>query len=78
MKEWKAFIERRTSPDASLSETATTPTGTWRPRRSSRCSSSAGGTISRANVMKQAASLKGFVLPLLLPGIKVNTSPDKL
>jgi branched-chain amino acid transport system substrate-binding protein len=25
--------------------------------------------------MKQAASVKNFELPLLLPGIKVNTSP---
>ena len=25
--------------------------------------------------MKQAANLKGVELPLLLPGIKVNTSP---
>ena len=24
--------------------------------------------------MKQAASLKGFEIPLLLPGIKINTS----
>ena len=35
----------------------------------------AGDDLTRANVMKQAASLKGVELPLLLPGIKVNTSP---
>jgi len=34
-----------------------------------------GNDLSRANVMKQAASLKDFSLPMLLPGIKVNTSP---
>jgi branched-chain amino acid transport system substrate-binding protein len=34
----------------------------------------AGDDLTRANVMKQAASLKGFESPLLLPGIKVNTS----
>jgi branched-chain amino acid transport system substrate-binding protein len=33
-----------------------------------------GDTLTRENVMKQAASLKGFEAPLLLPGIKVNTS----
>jgi branched-chain amino acid transport system substrate-binding protein len=33
-----------------------------------------GDDLTRANVMKQAASLKGVDLPLLLPGIKVNTS----
>lgn len=34
-----------------------------------------GDTLTRENLMKQAASLKNFELPLLLPGIKVNTSP---
>lgn len=34
----------------------------------------AGDTLTRANIMKQAASLKGFEAPLLLPGIKINTS----
>ena len=33
-----------------------------------------GDTLTRANVMKQAGSLKGFEAPLLLPGIKINTS----
>jgi branched-chain amino acid transport system substrate-binding protein len=33
-----------------------------------------GDTLTRENVMKQAASLKGLEVPLLLPGIKVNTS----
>jgi branched-chain amino acid transport system substrate-binding protein len=35
----------------------------------------AGNDLSRENLMKQAASLKNVELPLLLPGIKVNTSP---
>jgi branched-chain amino acid transport system substrate-binding protein len=35
----------------------------------------AGADLSRANVMKQAASIKNLELPMLLPGIKVNTSP---
>jgi branched-chain amino acid transport system substrate-binding protein len=34
-----------------------------------------GNDLSRANVMKQAASLKNFELGMLLPGIKINTSP---
>jgi len=33
-----------------------------------------GDDLTRANVMKQAASLKGLSLPMLLPGIKINTS----
>ncbi len=35
----------------------------------------AGNTLTRENVMKQAASLKDFVLAAALPGIKINTSP---
>ena len=33
------------------------------------------GRGATQNIMKQAASLKNVELPLLLPGIKVNTSP---
>jgi branched-chain amino acid transport system substrate-binding protein len=35
-----------------------------------------GDDLSRESVMKQAANLKDFELPMLLPGIKINTSPD--
>lgn len=35
----------------------------------------AGDDLSRENIMKQAANIRGLVLPMLLPGIKVNTSP---
>jgi branched-chain amino acid transport system substrate-binding protein len=34
----------------------------------------AGNDLSRPNIMKQAASIKDLSLPLLLPGIKINTS----
>ena len=34
-----------------------------------------GNDLSRENIMKQAANLKDFDLPLLLPGMKINTSP---
>ena len=33
-----------------------------------------GNDLTRENIMKQAASIKGLELPGLLPGIKVNTS----
>ena len=33
-----------------------------------------GDNLTRENIMKQAASLKGFENPMLLPGIKINTS----
>ena len=35
-----------------------------------------GNDLSRENVMRQAANIKDLELPTLLPGIKVNTSPD--
>ena len=33
------------------------------------------GDLSRENVMRQATNLHDLVLPTLLPGIKINTSP---
>ena len=35
-----------------------------------------GDDLSRKNIMKQAANIKGFKLPMLLPGIKVTTGPS--
>ena len=35
-----------------------------------------GNDLSRANIMKQAANVKNLELPMLLPGIKINTGPD--
>lgn len=35
-----------------------------------------GDDLTRENVMKQAASLKDVELPMLLPGIRLNTSPE--
>jgi branched-chain amino acid transport system substrate-binding protein len=34
-----------------------------------------GDDLTRENVMRQAANLKDLSLPMLLPGIKINTSP---
>ena len=35
-----------------------------------------GDDLSRENIMRQAANLKDLELPMLLPGIKLNTAPD--
>ena len=35
-----------------------------------------GDNLTRENIMKQAANLKGVSLPLLMPGITLNTTPD--
>ncbi len=34
-----------------------------------------GNDLSRANILKQATNIDGLELPMLLPGIKINTSP---
>lgn len=36
-----------------------------------------GENPTRANVMRQVASLHDLVVPMLLPGIKINTSPTR-
>ena len=35
----------------------------------------AGGDLSRENIMRQATNLRDLELPMVLPGIRVNTSP---
>ena len=37
----------------------------------------AGNDLSRENIMRQAENLRDLELPMLLPGIKVNTSPTE-
>ncbi len=36
----------------------------------------AGNDLTRANVLAQATNLKDFTVPMLLPGIKINTAKD--
>jgi branched-chain amino acid transport system substrate-binding protein len=36
-----------------------------------------GDDLTRENLMKQATSIKDLVLPIMLPGIKLNTSPTR-
>jgi branched-chain amino acid transport system substrate-binding protein len=35
-----------------------------------------GNDLSRENIMKEAANLHDLEMPMLLPGIKLNTSAD--
>jgi hypothetical protein len=35
-----------------------------------------GNDLTRENVMKQATSIENLELPMLLPGIRINTSPS--
>ncbi len=35
-----------------------------------------GDELTRENLMRQAANLKNLELPILIPGIRINTGPD--
>jgi len=71
--EWKRWMEKW-NPTASLADTlnvypyALTATLVEVLKR-------CGEELTRANVMKQASNLRGLHVPMLLPGITINTSP---
>ena len=73
MNTWRAFMAKY-MPDADLTDAGpvfgygVTMT-LWQVLK--QC----GTDFSRANIMKQAANLRDLELPVLLPGIKINTSP---
>ncbi len=73
MKEWKAFMKAYV-PDGSLADGNNTY-GYLAAQTLVQVLKQCGDDLSRANVMKQAANLKDFAPGLLLPGIKLNTSP---
>jgi len=72
-KEWKAWMAKYI-PDGNLADSgyvyAYAVSSTMRD-----CLQRCGDDLTRANLMKQAASMKKLVVPLLLPGITINTSP---
>ena len=73
MKTWKAFMEKY-NPDGNLHDASNVyayAVASLMHEVLKQC----GDNLTRENVMKQAANLKNFELPMLLPGIKVNTSP---
>jgi branched-chain amino acid transport system substrate-binding protein len=73
MNQWRAFMAKY-MPDADLTDGGPVfgygvTMGLWQVLK--QC----GSDFSRANIMKQAANLHDVEIPVLLPGIKVNTSP---
>jgi branched-chain amino acid transport system substrate-binding protein len=72
-KEWQAWMKKYL-PDANPADSGNTyayaVSATMR-----HVLTQCGDTLTRQNLMKQAASMKGLEVPLLLPGIKINTSP---
>jgi branched-chain amino acid transport system substrate-binding protein len=72
MKEWNAFMDKY-APDADKSD-ASTAYAYAAARTMVQVLKQCGNDLTRANIMKQAASLKNFDPGLLLPGITINTS----
>jgi branched-chain amino acid transport system substrate-binding protein len=72
MAQWRGFMKQY-QPDADLSDNNNTygcAAAATLVQVLKQCSDD----LSRANIMKQAASLDGLELPTLLPGVKVSTS----
>jgi branched-chain amino acid transport system substrate-binding protein len=72
MKEWFAFMDKW-NPSADKTD-AFNIYGYALARTMVQVLKQCGDNLTRANVMKQAASLKDFKPGVLLPGIKINTS----
>jgi branched-chain amino acid transport system substrate-binding protein len=73
-KEWAAFMEKY-YPDGD--RTSTFPVYGYAVAQSLvQVLKACGDDLSRANVMKQAASIKDQEIGMLLPGIKINTGPN--
>ena len=73
-KEYAAFIAKYMSPNDLIDSSAVYGFGA--AATMIQVLKQCGNDLSRDNVMKQAANLKDLELPMLLPGIKINTSPD--
>ncbi|WP_246661602.1 MULTISPECIES: ABC transporter substrate-binding protein [unclassified Tardiphaga] len=72
MKRWSAFLNKY-MPDANRSD-SNHIYGYGAAQTLVKVLEMCGDDLTRANVMKQAASLKDFEVDTLLPGIRINTS----
>ena len=73
-REWSAFMDRYAT---GLSKSDGLTSYSYALARTMvevlrRC----GDDLSRENIMRQAATLKGLQIPMLIPGIAINTSPS--
>jgi len=73
VKEWIAFMDKYL-PEGDKANNSHV-TGYTIAQLTVRVLTACGDDLTRANVMKQATNLKDVELGMLLPGIKVNTSP---
>jgi branched-chain amino acid transport system substrate-binding protein len=74
MKEWRAFMDKY-FPEGDKTSSFTTY-GYAVAQTLEQALKQCGDDLTRENVMKQAANLKSLQIGLLLPGIKITTSPD--
>ncbi len=74
VQDFVAFMKKY-YPDGDLKDYIN-PMGVAHAQTLVRILQQAGDDLTRENILKQAASLKDFELPLLLPGILINTSPS--
>ena len=72
MKKWSDFLDKY-MPGADKTDTSIVY-GYGVAQTLAKVLEMCGDDLTRANVMKQAASLKDFVPDTLLPGVKINTS----
>ena len=72
MKDWSAFMDKY-FPEGDKNSSFTTY-GYTAAQALVEVLKAAGDDLTRANVMKQAASMKDVSLPLFLPGMAMNTS----
>ena len=73
IKEWAAFMDKY-FPEGDKTSTFSVY-GYLTAQTMVQVLKQCGDELTRENVMRQAANLKDFELGLLLPGIKINTSP---
>jgi branched-chain amino acid transport system substrate-binding protein len=73
MKKWNEFVDKY-MPGADKSDTSMVY-GYGAASTLAKVLEMCGDDLTRANIMKQAASLKDFAPDTLLPGVKINTGP---
>ena len=73
-KQYAAFIAKYMSPNDLIDANAVYGFGT--SATMVQVLQQCGNDLSRENIMRQAANIKDLELPMTLPGIKINTSPD--
>jgi branched-chain amino acid transport system substrate-binding protein len=73
VKEWMAWMKDN-MPGAELTDSLN-EAGYMYAKTLEQVLKQCGDDLTRENIMKQAANLKDFHLPLLLPGSTINTSP---